>query len=217
MKSKFLYGAGLLILFAVSLGASYMFFWSDPDWRTNADTASHGIDPDGNPWIGAKNPKLVIHEYLDYACPHCPAAHRLLRSKIAKHLDRIRLVRHDYARRRCVVEQANHKIEKYCPLVRAAYCASKQISYWQWNDAAVEAPPFELNMAYPEYIQHMLKKENLSKDKFEKCYDSKDAAMKAQQFYEDARKARVSGTPTYIVDGQAYTLSGVLKIISENH
>ncbi|MBN2714746.1 MAG: thioredoxin domain-containing protein [Deltaproteobacteria bacterium] len=214
MKNKILYGGALLLLFAVSAGGSWLFYWSAPDWQANADSAATGVDENGYPWIGAKNPKMVIHEYLDFYCPHCPGAHKVLRSAIARHLDEIRLVRHDYARSMCAIRTGND-LTMMCPLVRAAGCAAKHVPYWKWNDSVMAEPIHELKLDPPSYIQRMVKQNGIPSKAFSECYDSESMADKAQKIYEETKAAGVSATPTYIIDGQVYSLKGALDVIKE--
>ena len=214
MKNKIWIGAGLLVLFALSAGLSHLFFWSDPEWDTNADSAATGVDEKGYPWFGAKNPKIVIHEYLDYECPHCPGAHRALRSAIAKHLNDVRLVRHDYARMPCAVQVGNELIKR-CPMVRAAECASKHMPYWKWNDAVMSKPRPDTDLDVIEYINAKVKELKLPEEKFTECFDSDESSDKAQRFYEETKAAGVRSTPTYLIDGEVLSLRGVFDLLDE--
>ena len=52
-----------------------------------------GVTPEGEPWIGAKNPKLTLEEYTDYRCPHCRTASSWTLHRLAAHPNDIRIVR----------------------------------------------------------------------------------------------------------------------------
>ena len=214
MKQKILMLVGLAVLFGLSAIGSWYFFWSGPDWQTQVDTAQMGVDASGHPWIGAEKPEVTIHEFLDYECPHCPGAHQWLRKSIARDLDVIQIVRHDYARMACKFEYGD-KVTYRCPMVRAAYCASKHIPYWKWNDAVVSAPRFESGKEVPEYLDEMVAKLNLPKADFDECMDSNESGDRAQKLYEEAHKAKINSTPTYVVDGKRLNLKELLTLLQE--
>ena len=74
-----------------------------PYWtRTSLDDSfARGVDEQGRPWIGAEEPEVVLHEYVDYACPHCAVATVHTRIRLARHPDELRIVRHHQPRIRC--------------------------------------------------------------------------------------------------------------------
>ncbi|MBN2342397.1 MAG: thioredoxin domain-containing protein [Deltaproteobacteria bacterium] len=212
MKKKLVIYIGIGIVVAAAL-AMYFLFIAPADWQHGVSSAATGVDADGNPWIGAKNPKLIIHEFLDYECPHCSAAHKYIRSRIARDFDTIRLVRHDYARSRCVMQLGTKKIKR-CPLVRAAACAAEHLPYWEWNDAVISNPRHETQMEREEYIEYMRKQFDLPKAEFYECYESDETAEKAQKIYDLTRAAKVSVTPTYMIDGKIYNAQELADFLS---
>ncbi|MBN2528507.1 MAG: DsbA family protein [Deltaproteobacteria bacterium] len=198
------------VIAGVAIG--YFAFVRRPHWQTNADEAATGVDEKGHPWFGAKNPKVIIHEYLDYECPHCTSAHRVLRSVIARDLDEVRIVRHDYARTPCV-QKVGDETTMLCPMVRAASCAAKHISYWKWNDMLMAQPRHETDKGIDVYLADMVTKLKLPEAEFQKCFDSVENAEKAQKLYLETRDAKVSATPTYIVNDKVYTPSELFEML----
>lgn len=212
MAKKILVGLGVFIGLLVVAVAIYLNV-GIKSWKDGVEGAAQGVDENGYPWIGAQNPVLTIHEYLDYDCPHCPRNHRVLRRHLADKLDKVRLVRHDYARMKCMPNDATIKNSR-CELVRGAICASKKISFWTWNDAIIENPRTELQMPeYPEYLPKKVKTLNLDEAEFNACLFESTTIGRAQEIYKDTKRAKVSGTPTYIVDGEQLGFSELVKRI----
>jgi len=61
-----------------------------------SENVSSGITPEGNPWLGAKNPILTIEEFTDYQCFQCSKMHLMLRLLVNRHPRKLRLVHHHY-------------------------------------------------------------------------------------------------------------------------
>jgi len=183
-------------------------------WRSGFFAAARGRDENGLPWIGAEKPELVIHEYVDYECPHCAMAHQYLRRALLFHQGDVRLVRHDFARMQCRAGDEKNP-SRSCELVRAGICALDQGAFWRWNDAAMSSPRPTKNPGRDSYMVETARSLGLNVDAFEKCFASPGTAERAQQIYLQARKAKVSGTPTYVVDGKRLDFKELLALLDE--
>lgn len=97
----------------------------------------HGATAAGQPWIGARTPRLVIYEVSDYQCYFCRRSHFRLRAllrdpALAK---AVRLVYLHYPfSSECNPAFANRQHPRACALARAAVCAGEQGRFWQMND-----------------------------------------------------------------------------------
>jgi len=82
----------LFILIAAMLVLPIVFprYWVFEMPQLASDVPT-GITEDGAPWIGAKDPELVIIEYTDYLCFHCKKKHAYLRQIVAENPEKIRL------------------------------------------------------------------------------------------------------------------------------
>jgi uncharacterized membrane protein/protein-disulfide isomerase len=69
-------------------------------WQVVTPTAAvpikTGLTAEGQPWIGAENPVLEITEFSDYQCFQCRKMHSYLRTLVARHPDKIRLIHRNY-------------------------------------------------------------------------------------------------------------------------
>ncbi len=212
---KLIVSLSLLLLLAALGFYSYLTYWGPNAWKYGYDEASTGIDDQGNPWIGAaEKPGLVIHEFMDYECPHCPTAHKRLRKALSSHLDEVRLVRHDYARMPCA-PNSDERRRSSCALVRAGICAAKEGKFWQWNNAVIENPRPLVNPGRENYVKDTAALLELDFEKLDSCMFSEETVEAAQAIYRSAKKRKIVETPTYFVDDEKLELHEVFQIIDE--
>jgi protein-disulfide isomerase len=170
-------------------------------WRSGYFAAGRGLTPEGNPWIGAEEPELTIHEYVDYECPHCPAAHQWLRRVLVLHQGDVRLVRHDFARMRCTAGVKGRKPHS-CELARGGICAGEQGKFWEWNDAVMSNPRPLTNPGRDPYTDETARAIGLDVAAFEACLTAPKTIERALATYEEAHAKGITETPTYVVDGK---------------
>lgn len=190
--------ADTLAVLLSALGALVVLRWSLPrywsafDWRQEPPFAQ-GVTEEGDPWLGAEQPKLTVIEFVDYTCPHCRAASARSLRALGLRADELRLVRAYYPRSRC-----DSQPDRCLPL-RLAWCAGEQGKFWQadrwlfthasWR-APVERARFEQALA-------------LDAGRLGACLDRPDISARAAGATRRARKLRIPGTPYYVVDGKA--------------
>jgi protein-disulfide isomerase len=160
-----------------------------------------GVTKDGNHWIGASKPKVVVEEYSDYECPFCRIAHVRLRALLQKHPGKIRLVhRHFPLDQLCnpIITQPFHA--NACYYSALVTCAGEQKQFWKANDYVFE------HSHDPEPID----KDKLAKDlgidgkQLHECLE-KRAWNKMRGDLQAGIKLGIRGTPTFVVDGEQLT------------
>ena len=204
----------LLVLIALTGWFSHQRCWGPRAWRYGYDEAHRGLEEHGYPWIGAEKPVITIHEYIDYECPHCPQAHRRMRMAMRSYLDEVRLVRHDYARMPCVPND-REKRRSSCAMARAAFCASKEGRYWEWNDRVMENPRPLTGQERKTFIEDTAREMGFNVSSFDDCLYNTETVEMVQGIYKDTRKRKIKQTPTYLVDEEMYTLVEVIDLIDE--
>jgi len=213
MRKKALLAVVIAATSLLVAASVYWFFIAPNHWASGVDEAGQGLDEAGHPWLGAKNPRLVIHEFMDYDCPHCAHAHRLLRAAMVPRLDDVRLVRHDYARMKCVPNDAVKRINR-CEMVRAAICASKSVSFWAWNDKVIAHPRSEGTLKeYRTFVPRLRESFDIPAAPFEKCLFDDRTIERAQAVYDEARRLKIRSTPIYMIDDQKVDFEEVLRRI----
>ncbi|MFH1435934.1 MAG: vitamin K epoxide reductase family protein [Pseudomonadota bacterium] len=84
---------------------------------------------------GTTEPVLVITEFSDYECPYCAATHFALRKVVDLYPDKVMMKhRHFPLDKACnpLVKKPFHR--NACLAAKAAVCAGKQRSFWEYND-----------------------------------------------------------------------------------
>ena len=183
-------------------------------WSSGYFAASRGADENGLPWIGAKEPELVIHEYVDYECPHCLLAHQYLRRALLFHQGSVRLVRHDYARMPCHAGVPGMP-SRSCELVRGGSCAAEQGEFWKWSDAVMSDPRPLTNPGRDVYTLAKARAIGLDAKAFEACLTAPGTIERAQAIYTEARGRHITETPAYVVDGKKLDVRGLLALLDE--
>lgn len=178
--------AALLLVLRVFVPPYWVFvMWTD------GPPAPTGLDADGHHWIGPEDAEHVMHEYIDYACPHCAISSNLMKMKIVEGAS-VRIVRRNQPRNKCTI----HK-PQICTAVRAAHCAGAQDKFWEmdsWLFAHVAGKSeFDLSKAAQDL--------DFDLPTLEACMSSEDTWTWAEAEAENARKMRVLATPLYFVDG----------------
>jgi uncharacterized membrane protein len=180
-------------------------YWVLVSWKSGP-RLDHGVTDDGHRWIGASEPELEIHEYVDYACPHCALASSRMRLRVAEHASSLRLVRHNYPRMRCMPPLPGR-----CLTARMAVCAGEQDRFWEMEDWLFHHAPGHARVDLEPAVAEL----GLDAEAFETCmadpavYERLDADVKA------AHKLKVREVPAYVVDGETKTAEEIRALIDE--
>lgn len=198
---------------ALVVAAAVIYYWLF-SWSSGYFAADRGRTAEGWPWIGAAEPEITVHEYVDYECPHCPEAHQWLRRELVLHQGSVRLVRHDYARMQCTAARPGRKLRS-CELVRAGICAADQGAFWRWNDAVMSNPRPLTGPEREAYSVETARALGLDVAAFEACLSEPGTIERAKAIWSEARRKRVSDTPTYIVDGKRMDAVELAELLGE--
>lgn len=192
----------LLLLLALVFVPRY---WELSTW-TDGVPYPHGVDEDGRPWVGAENPKVVVHEYTDYGCIHCSVGTAKMRARLADDPDAIRIVRHQMTRMDCKPSTGG------CTHARAAICAGEQGKFWEMDGwLFLHAPGRKRLLDYDIGAREL----GLDLDAFHACYEREDVYEKANRDYKDALKSKIRETPGYIIDGKRIAVTEIFDAIDD--
>jgi len=178
-------GAMLALLFFVRP------YWGAFAWKGPLPFPE-GVTEDGAPWIGARDPKLTLDEFIDYSCPHCKAATAWTLQRLAAKPNDIRLVRRQYPLAACKATQKGS-----CQKVRMAYCAGEQQRFWQmdrWLFGHNEQVRPDPNVAARDL--------GLDATRFNGCLERPEIYERTEREWKSVAKRRFAGTPTYMVGGK---------------
>lgn len=196
---------GALLVFGPALGillGAALFlkpYWGVFNWR-GAVPFPTGRTTEGYPWIGAREPSLVVEEFTDYSCPHCKAASSLSLKRLAEHQSAIRIVRRQHPRMRCPSDGLLS-----CQMVRVAYCAEEAGKFWQMDRWLFQhgAGKNEID------VDAAAKDVGLDASALKSCVDRADLQARADREARAAFKLRIIETPTYRIGSKRLGLKEV--------
>jgi protein-disulfide isomerase len=138
---------------------------------------------------GAPGAPVTIVEFSDYQCPHCRRIQPSLDQLLREYRGRVRLIFKDFP-------LPSHDLAR--PAHEAARCAGSLGEYWPYHDRLfAEQPRFERAnlIAYATAL-------GLDEARFTRCVDERVFASAVESDVAQARALGVSGTPTFLVNGQ---------------
>jgi len=155
---------------------------------------------------GNGNAEVTIVEYGDYQCPHCGAAHPILKKMMAELGSQIRFVfrnfplseMHEYAR----------------PAALAAEAAGQQGKFWEMHDAIYEN---QLNLSTRLFID-LAEQLGLDIDNFKNAMQDQRLDEKVEGDFESGMMSGVNGTPTFFVNGEKFDggAEDLVQMLHEN-
>jgi protein-disulfide isomerase len=99
--------------------------------------------------------------------------------------------------------------------VRAGICAADQGAFWRWNDAVMSNPRPLTGPKRDTYAAEIARALGLDVAAFEACLTESRTIERAKAIWSEARRHRVSDTPTYIVDGKRMDAVKLSELLDE--
>ncbi len=191
--TPFVVGVPLVIIF-------YPAYWNLTPPPLSPDTPK-GISADGHPWIGAKNPRLIITEFTDYQCFQCNKMHFYLRHLIEKYPDKIRLVHRHFPmdhRFNPIVEEPLHV--RAGGLSMLAIYAAQRGKFWEMNDLLfdIARQPKEIELKF------IAQKVGLAHADLLNALKDMDIVKKLILEIQQALKIGIGGTPGFLINQKLY-------------
>jgi protein-disulfide isomerase len=141
---------------------------------------------------GVASAAIELVEYGDYQCPHCGAAHPVIK-KIQKTFGKqVRFVFRNFPL------QESHPYAM--PAAIAAEAANLQGKFWEMHDAIYE------NQAAlsDDGLSEMAKEIGLDMDQFENDIQNKKVREKVETDFESGMRSGVNGTPAFYINGNKF-------------
>ncbi|MFO7558818.1 MAG: vitamin K epoxide reductase family protein [Desulfobacterales bacterium] len=161
-----------------------------------------GVTDEGYPWIGAEDPVLTIIEFSDYQCFQCGKMHFFLRKIVEKNPDKIRLVHRHFP--------MDHNIN---PIVKNPYhvgsgelacfsiLAGIKGKFWKMNDLLFDIARKESLIN----TRMLADKTGLNAGELARSINHPYIRQKLKKDIFDGMKLRVTGTPTFFINGKKYS------------
>ena len=192
----------------------YPQYWTFASQPSTIDLPT-GVTESGHPWIGAENPKVTIEEFADYQCFQCAKIHFMLRRLVEQHPDTLRLVhRHypmDHEFNPTVVQDPFHIGSGKMALL--AVYAMSQNKFWQMSDAL-----FQLARSKESFnTKYLSEKTGIPSRELAGALSHPDIRRLLTLDIWQGMKLRITGTPSFVIDGKVYQGTiplDILKTIS---
>ena len=145
--------------------------------------------------LGTPNARVELVEFGDFECPHCGAAHEMLK-QVLRHVGR-----------ELLLGFRNFPLSEVHPraflAAEAAEAAGAQGKYWPMHDML-----FENQQALdPEDLLAYAKHLRLDVARFAEDVSRNAYAGKVKSDFSSGVRSGVNGTPTFFVDGARYDLN----------
>lgn len=140
--------------------------------------------------LGSDNPKLIIVEFSDFACPYCKQLSSVIRQAGEKYKDKVKIIFRDFP----VIS------EKSIDLSLAAYCAGAQGKFWEMHDllfAQQEALKNSTNLGLD--LRSLAAGLKLNTDDFNGCLNDKTYLENIDNNLKDGETLGVAATPTWFI------------------
>lgn len=164
------------------------------------------VEADGFPSKGPADAPVTIVEFADFQCPYCLRILPVLEDVLANYGDRIRFVYRQYP-----IAALHPEAQK---AAEASLCAEEQGKFWEMHDAMF------LNQAAlgVSDLKETARYVGMDGGRFNACLDSGRYAEPIARDIEAGRRAGVSGTPSFFINGrfldgiQSYeTMAGIIE------
>ena len=191
--------AGILV-FSVSAPFWFPHYWEikKPEAEVNLP---QGMTEAGHPWIGAKEPELVIHEFTDYLCFQCRKMHYYLRRLLESHPEKIRLVHRHFP--------MDHQ---YNPMVKEPYHVGsgklalisihtkKKEKFWKTNDYFYTLGSHRESVEISTIASTL----GLTKEEIGMALRNKEYLSTLFKDIKKGLELGITATPTYLINGRTY-------------
>lgn len=142
---------------------------------------------------GDPNAVVTIVEFADFQCPYCKQTETTLSALLRKYPGQVNLAFRDFP-----LGAIHPHAEK---AAEAARCAGKQGKFWEFHDALF-ANQAKLDEPGLKAIAQTLA---LDENSFQSCLASGEYKAQILQDQEEGRKAGISATPGFFINGIAVT------------
>lgn len=151
-----------------------------------------------SPVTGATEQKTVLIEFSDFQCPFCAKTQKTLKQFMAKHQDEVTLVYKHFPLTRIHPEAI--------PAAKAAWAASKQGKFWQYQDALFAKQDKLGDKLYVDIAKNM----KLDLSQFNQQRNSAEVNAVIEKDKQLAQKLGIRGTPFFFINGE--TFSGAVPL-----
>ena len=157
--------------------------------------------------LGPRNAAITLVEYGDYQCPHCGAAHPIVKEIRSNFSKNLRFVFRHFP--------LTNVHELAFPSALAAEAAGRQGRFWEMHDMIFEHQPELSEYALLEFARLI----GLNMATFKMDLQDQAVADKVESDFESGVRSGVNGTPSFFINGHkhngAYDYASLVTAIEE--
>ncbi len=142
-----------------------------------------------SPVRGAKDAKVTLIEFSDFQCPYSKRVQPLIEKLLKAYPDDLQQVYKNFPLR-------FHK--EAMPAAKACVAAGLQGKFWEMEELIFENPKKLQDKDLKKYAEEI----GLDPQQFEKDFNSEEVDKLVQEDLAEAKKAKVTGTPTLFLNGK---------------
>jgi protein-disulfide isomerase len=154
------------------------------------------IDKNG-PLLGAEGAPITIAVFSDFQCQFCKKVNETLKQVVQSNGKNVRILHKN-------LPLPNHP--QSFRAAQAAFCAGAQNKFWEYHDLLFEHPSELSENSLKKYAAEI----GLDSQGFNACIDSAASRNAIMKDLQEARRAGIFSTPTFIVNG--HVLKGTRNI-----
>lgn len=142
------------------------------------------------PARGPSGAPITIVEFADFECPFCRSSQVSLKRVLQAYKNEVRLV---------FMQRPLDGHPAAFPAARAAFCAGKQGSFWEYHDAL-----FTSDDLSSEALNRFASNLKLDLTKFSDCLKGEESRLAVISELKEAQRLGINSTPTFIINGRLF-------------
>lgn len=157
--------------------------------------------PEGRPWTGDPQSKVVILEFSDFQCPFCRRAAFSLKPYLGELRNKVKIVFMNYPLDQACNPKITHSFHQVsCLAAKGSICAQKMGKFSEYHDLVFENQP-KLSRAL---LLELAKKVGFDEEKFNQCIVSPEVDQQIAEDLALGDQLEVGGTPALFINGRAF-------------
>ena len=141
-----------------------------------------------NYWLGSANPKIVIIEFADFACPYCRESFSKIREIGIKYKKDVKIIYKDFP---VLTDYSTN-------LALAGKCAGEQGMFWIMHDKLF----LNQGVSTKTEIFELANQIGLENIQFRTCFNSKKYIKEIEQDLQIGKELEITGTPSWFINGE---------------
>lgn len=156
------------------------------------------VNTDGDPRTGSADAKIQMVEFSDFFCPACQRASRMNAIILANHRDDVSFVFKNFPLDNNCNEKIQHMVHPgACQMAVASECLQLQGKFWSFHDMVFEKG-HDYNLGN---LERDVERLGADMGPFRSCMASGQGREAVRRDIEEAGKANVGSTPTFVING----------------